>query len=224
MARFSHKRVTDLLLPSSFSDAVSLHSAASYPCSKLLEDLETAKVTGCIKTSNELFKCRGGILLYRGRAVGCVRAAADSMLLLPTAESLSIILRDLQDKSTTFTLFAMTEPLVRAYSSLFLGHPMEHEIDGEQPLLYFHRVRKCYERDSLTGSIVLMTSAGETYIFLFDRGDFVGSYDVDGQCLLRLPKDTTSLLDNNVFSGADGCVLDSTCPEDYGYALSEFVR
>lgn len=118
----------------------------------------------------------------------------------------------------------MTEPIVRAYSSLFLGHLVEQEPMGEPPLLYFHRVRKCYERDSSIGTIVLMTESAETYIFLFDRGDFVGAYCVSGQLLLRLPKDITPLLDNSVFTGSDGSVLSSSLPEEYGYIMSEFTK
>lgn len=224
MPPFSYKRITDLLLPSSFSDAVALHSSSSYTCSKLLEDVETGKVTGCIKTSNQRAKSRGGILLYRGRCVGCVRIAHDSPLPLPTSDSIKLILQDLNDADTTFTLFLMKEPIIRAYSSLFLGHLVDQEPMGEPPLLYFHRVRKCYERDSSTGTIVLMTEAAETYIFLFDRGDFVGAYSVSGQLLLRLPKDITPLLDNSAFSGSDGSVLSDPLPEEYGYIMSEFTK
>lgn len=224
MTPFTYKRITDLLLPSSLSDAVALHSSSSYSCSKLLEDVETGKVTGCIKTSNQRARSRGGILLYRGRCAGCVRIAHDSPLPLPTADSIKLILQDLREDDTTFTLFSMTEPIVRAYSSLFLGHLVEQEPMGEPPLLYFHRVRKCYERDSSIGTIVLMTESAETYIFLFDRGDFVGAYCVSGQLLLRLPKDITPLLDNSVFTGSDGSVLSSSLPEEYGYIMSEFTK
>jgi len=224
MTPFTYKRITDLLLPSSFSDAVALHSSSSYTCSRLLEDVESGKITGGIKTSNQRAKSRGGILLYRGRCTGCVRIAHDSPLPLPTSDSIKLILQDLGADDTTFTLFLMPEPIVRAYSSLFLGQLVEQEPMGEPPLLYFHRVRKCYERDSSTGTIVLMTAAAETYIFLFDRGDFVGAYSVSEQLLLRLPKDITPLLDNSVFTGSDGSVLNSSLPEEYGYIMSELTK
>src|SRR5262249_14791649 len=89
------KRAIDLILPPLHSEAVKEFKISDYDLEWLITDLEGGMRTCCVKMSNDDIPSRGAILLYRGRAVGCIYCSKAQPEPTRTEDDLQKALQDL---------------------------------------------------------------------------------------------------------------------------------
>lgn len=91
---------------------------------QMLINIEGSQVTGCFKISSTATKSRSSILLYRGRALGCVFGERTLQHQLFGEEGLACALEDLSSPDNTLTVHQLPEDLVLAAASMFQGQPL----------------------------------------------------------------------------------------------------
>ena len=92
--KFHLKRATDLILPPLDQSTEQKFKISEYDLEWLITHLEGGMTTGCVKASSEERLSRSAMLLYRGRAVGCIYGCKSMPETQPTEQSLQRMLAD----------------------------------------------------------------------------------------------------------------------------------
>ncbi len=179
--RFQLRRAIDLIMPPLDESSMTSLRIGDYDVEWLITDLEGGMRTGCVKCACESKLSRSAMLLYKGRAVGCIYGSKSDPNTKPTEESLSHLLRDLDSPDTVVTLYDLPENITMAMSSLFLGYPVETKEDYEAAE-YLNYICDWLTSEQVTATLAITLSDGKGtclgYVF---RGQYVGSFYVEDQ-------------------------------------------
>ncbi len=175
------RRATDLILPPLNETDVETFSIAEHDLEWLLTDLEGGMRSGCLKASSETVLSRSAMLLYRGRCVGCIYSNKGNPECPAQEEALQHMLADLKYPDTKIRLYDLPESLVLASSALFLGYPVEHQVEPE-PKDCFDYTLEWLDSKKYTAclTIGLTNRLGHCFVYVY-RGLYVGSFYVEDQ-------------------------------------------
>ncbi len=178
---FRLRRATDLLLPPISGESPSEFKINDADREWLVSDLEDEMRTGCVKASSEEKKSRGGMLLYRGRAVGCIYGNHNQTEPEPTEPSLHMMLQDMRLPNTEVLVYDLPENVILAMSALFLGYPVERK-DTLDPRSYFDYIVDWLELKQLTACVAFsMPTIMGTCLGFVCNGTFIGTFYVEEQ-------------------------------------------
>ncbi|MFA6212889.1 MAG: hypothetical protein WCT03_13205 [Candidatus Obscuribacterales bacterium] len=224
--RFRLRRAIDLLMPP--PDQESLESLKTFKISDydlewLITDVEGGMRTGCLKATSESKMSRAAILLYNGRAVGCIYGCKSNPEAKATEESLSLTLTDLEAPDTMVTMYDLPDEAALAMSALFLGLALERE-DNLDSRSYFDHVMNWFVTSASTACVVItLPSSKSTYLVFVGKGQFGGAFFVEEQ---QFTKDRNAIY--QLFEADQGAVVEVSLlsPEAiapgvrFGYSLT----
>jgi hypothetical protein len=137
--------------------------------------------TGCVKAFCEPRKSRSAVLLYKGRAVGCIYGNKQLREPLPTESSLQMMLSDCQTPDTHLVMYGLPEEVTLAMSALFLGYPVERS-DDLDARSYMDYIMSWFQQKEQTACLAFSLPASSATLLAFVyRGQFVGSFYVETQ-------------------------------------------
>jgi hypothetical protein len=151
----------------------------------LITDLEGGMRTGCVKAFCEPKKSRSAVLLYKGRAVGCIYGNKQMKEPLPTESSLQMMLSDCTTPDTHLVMYGLPEEVTLAMSALFLGYPVERS-DSLDARSYMDYIMSWFAQKEQTACLAFsLPSTGGTLLSFVHKGQFVGSFYVETQEFAR---------------------------------------
>jgi hypothetical protein len=178
---FKLRRAIDLILPSIAEDkGMTCNIGEEFgDIEMLIMNLEGGMRTGCVKAFCEPRKSRSAVLLFKGRAVGCIYGNKTLPEPQPTEPSLQMMLSDLQEPDTSLLIYDLPEEVTLPMSALFLGYPVERndDLDGRSYLDY---IGSWLHQKEQTACIAISAAGGTTLAFVF-KGKYVGSFYVEEQ-------------------------------------------
>jgi hypothetical protein len=176
------RRAIDLILPPMSVPSLQAFSIADYDLEWLITQLEGGMRTCSVKVTSEEVRSRSALLLYRGRAVGCIYSCKQMPESPATEEALEMMLDDLKLPDTRVSIFDLPESLSLAMSSLFLGYPVEHPSDSQEATAYMEYITSWFQTKGQTACLAIRLPATGAHCFAyFYRGQFVGAFDVEDQ-------------------------------------------
>jgi hypothetical protein len=173
----------------------------------LITDLEGGMRTGCVKAFCEPRKSRSAVLLYKGRAVGCIYGNKQLREPLPTESSLQMMLNDCQTPDTHLVMYGLPEEVTLAMSALFLGYPVERT-DDLDARSYMDYIMNWFQQKEQTACLAfsLPASCATLLAFVF-RGRFVGSFYVETQEFSRDINVVYNLIQQDAQSRVEASIL-----------------
>lgn len=174
------RRAIDLIMPPVEEDSLKSLRIGDYDIEWLITDLEGGMRTGCVKATCESRMSRAAMLLYRGRAVGCIYGCKSDPQTKPTEESLNLMLNDLESPDTLVTLYDLPEDITLAMSALFLGYPVKRE-DNYSALDYLRYICDWFEKEKGTATLAISLTGGGMCLGYIFKGQFCGSFYVEDQ-------------------------------------------
>ncbi|MBX9771000.1 MAG: hypothetical protein K2X29_06495 [Candidatus Obscuribacterales bacterium] len=160
---------------------------------QLLINVEGSQVTGCFKVVSPITRSRSSILLYRGRALGCVFGERTLKHQLFGEEGLACALEDLSSPDNTLIVHQLPEDIVLAAASLFQGQPLSisYQISAQD---YFQAAMDMLLQSGSPGCIVVKQKHDDAMAMVYiNRNKTVGIYsNRDGW---QDPKQMKSLFD-----------------------------
>lgn len=180
---FRLRRAIDLILPplDKNQQPNKMNIGQSDDLLWLITDLEGGMRTGCVKAFCEGRKSRSAVLLYRGRAVGCIYGTKGMTDPLPTESSLQMMLSDCQTPNTQLVMYGLPEEVTLAMSALFLGYPVERK-DDLDARSYMDYIMNWFAQKQQTACLAYSVyEASGTLLAFVHRGAFVGAFYVESQ-------------------------------------------
>ena len=177
--KFRSKRATDLFpLPFDALNTKNL-TMEEYDLDWLVTDLESGMFTGVMKASSKEKGSHSGMLLYRGRAVGCIYVSKDRPDTAATEESIRLMLADLKLPETQVTLYELPDNVVLPMSALFVGYPVSRS-DDYHSRAYFDYICNWFREKKLSAclAISLPSNASTCLAFVF-KGQLSGIFFVE---------------------------------------------
>ncbi len=179
--KFHLKRATDLILPPVNVDTLKEFKIADYDVEWLITDLEGGMRTGCVKASSEHKRSRSAMLLYKGRAVGCIYGCKQSPDTQPTEQSLHEMLTDLDLPDTLVKIYDLPEAITLSMSALFLGYPVQRD-DNYDARSYMDYICSWFASKGQTACLAIsLPSKSATCLGFIHNGKFCGAFYVEDQ-------------------------------------------
>ena len=146
---------------------------------EIVTEIEKELLTGCIKARCDPKSSRSAVLLYQGRAVGCIYG---NQLKAPTdtESSLRMMLSDCATPETELIFYVIPDEIVLALSALFIGCPVERSDDLDAPSCMSNMMTWFAEKEE-TGCIAFSFHDGNTILTFVHNGIFVGAFQVSNQ-------------------------------------------
>ncbi len=218
----STQSTTNLVMPPIGTDTLKTLRLADYNLDWLITRWEGGMYTGCIRTSSASESSESALLLYRGRAVGCIHCENGSQA-KSTEAALQAMLSNLDAPDTVVTMYELPDEIIMAYSALFLGHPVERN-DDYNSKEYFEYISNWLSQKHGTATVAISGSEGRDTILCFIcEGNCIGSFDVESQ----LFQEGHDLVDKMVKADLRAPVEVSIIPPDafnrsgiFGFSLS----
>lgn len=181
----------------------------------ILADLASQTFTGCLTVENNRRKFRGGMLLYRGRAVGCVHTSQKRPQTESTPDSLETLIPLVPDAGSRISIHELPDEIVLPLASLFLGYPVRRE-DGYSALDYMEYICQWFSDNQQTAVLaVLFARAPATTLIFICRGVFTGAYIVDHSAYVLDLAKVKTLLGADREASTEVAIL----PDDLGPVL-----
>ena len=137
--------------------------------------------TGCVKSSSETKLSRSAMLLYKGRAVGCIHGCKSMPDVLPTEQSLHEMLSDFKLPDTRVTIYDLPDSVTLSMSALFLGYPVQRN-DQYDTRTYIDYICEWFASKGQTACIAMSLPNKQSTCLLFvHNGTFVGAFHVKDQ-------------------------------------------
>ena len=173
----------------------------------LITDLEGGMRTGCVKAFCEPRKSRSAVLLYKGRAVGCIYGNKQMREPLPTESSLQMMLSDCQTPDTHLVMYGLPEEVTLAMSALFLGYPVERS-DQLDARSYMDYIMSWFSQKEQTACLAFSLPANSATLLAFVyKGAFVGSFYVESQEFSRDVNFVYNLIQSDPQSRVEASIL-----------------
>ena len=179
--RFQLRRAIDLIMPPIDQESLSSMRIGDYDVEWLITQLEGGMKTGCVKAACESRLSRAAMLLYRGRAVGCIYGCKSDPTTKPTEESLQAMLSDLESPDTVVTIYDLPEEITLAMSSLFLGYPVERHDDYSAKEYLDYICNWLGQKNGTATLAISLTEDRGTCLGYIYKGEFSGAFYVEDQ-------------------------------------------
>lgn len=204
-------------------DSLNQFKIADYDLEWLITDLEGGMRTGCVKASSEDRLSRAAMLLYRGRAVGCIYGCKSMPDTLPTEQSLQTMLTDLSLPETKVMIYDLPENVTLAMSALFLGYPVTRS-DDYDARSYMDYICSWFESKGQTAclAISLKQTMATCLVFIY-KGQFCGAFYVEDQKFTQDKQFVYELLRNDPSSSVEASILPPEMTSSavrFGFSLS----
>ncbi|HEY9791533.1 MAG TPA: hypothetical protein V6D22_14115 [Candidatus Obscuribacterales bacterium] len=178
---FKLRRAIDLILPSIGEDTKNTSiRIGDEDLEWLITDMEGGMRTGCMKAFCEPRKSRSAVLLYKGRAVGCIYGNKSLPEPQPTEPSLQMMFKDLTDPETHIMLYDLPEEVTLAMSALFLGYPVERS-DDLDARSYIEYIGSWLTQREQTACLAVNFNPVGTCLAFVHKGRYVGAFYVEEQ-------------------------------------------
>ncbi len=217
------RRATDLILPPVDGQEPQTIVMGENDLEWLITDLEGGMRTGCVKASSEEQLSRSAMLLYRGRAVGCIygrKSMPDSM---PTEQALSLMLQDLSMPSTKAVVYDLPPEVTLAMSALFLGYPVQRS-DDLDARSYIDYLCGWFAEKGQTACLAITLPAEAANCLLFvTAGSYVGAFYVEDQKFNKDKNFVYELLARDANAGVAASILPPEMTSQavrFGFSLS----
>jgi len=221
--KFQLRRAIDLIMPPIDEDSLKTLRIGDYDVEWLITDLEGGMRTGCVKATCESRLSRAAMLLYRGRAVGCIYGSKADPNTKATPESLNLTLQDLESPDTVVSLYDLPEEVTLAMSSLFLGYPVTRK-DDYTAREYMDYICDWFKQEQGTATLAISLSNNRgTCLGYIYKGDFVGAFYVEDQVFRRDKEFVYELLHSDHTAGLEVSILPPEMTSSsvrFGYSLS----
>ena len=195
------RRATDLILPP-ISEPFETKIDQIEDLLWLITDMEGGMRTGCIKATCNEKKSRGAVVLYKGRAVGCLYSSEKQKDPLSIENSLQLTLSDCQSPGTKMLRYWLPDELALSIAALFLGEPIQRSDDWNAPD-YFNYIFEWFTSNRQTACIAI---AGCIFTFIH-KGIFVGAFFVEDQQFVKEIDAVQNILKSNPNASVDASVL-----------------
>ena len=167
------RRATNLLPSPVTTNDVLLKGASINGYSNLLLSLEANQKSGCLIIQSDKNKSRSGILIFRGRILGCMYGQKNMKNYLFDGNAYERALGDLQSIKKTVDVYGLKDEIVIAAASLFHGPAFEEP--DMPPAKFFEEVQGQLLESSVPGCIVMTDEAdSSTLIIYIFAGQIVG--------------------------------------------------
>lgn len=176
---FKLRRAIDIVMPPLSSNEVAPLRSGDFDIAKLIVDLEEGGLTGCIKMICDERLSRGALLLFKGRAVGCIYGKKPMVEPYPIESAIQMLLLDSFLPDTNLTVYDLPDEIILSMSSMFLGVPVA-EREGESAAELFETTLKSLKSKNET-AVATLTSQKEMSLAFIHEGERFGSFDVDLQ-------------------------------------------
>ncbi len=221
--RFRLRRAIDLVMPPLDQESLTTMKMSDYDLEWLITDLEGGMRTGCMKCTSEQALSRSAVLLYRGKAVGCIYGCKSSPDARPTEESLTSMLTDLEAPDATVMVYDLPEEVTVAMASLFLGFPVERD-ESLDPKTQFDYFMTYFTQNGNTACLAItLPSTKSTYLVFVHKGKFGGAFFVEEQVYTQDPADIYQLFVNDSGARVEASFLQPemiAAGSRFGYSLS----
>ncbi|MBX3076306.1 hypothetical protein KF913_20510 [Candidatus Obscuribacterales bacterium] len=179
--RFQLRRAIDLIMPPIDGETISTMRIGDYDVEWLITQLEGGMFTGCVKAACESRLSRAAMLLYKGRAVGCIYGCKADPTTKPTEESLQAMLSDLESPDTVVSQYDLPEEITLAMSSLFLGYPVERHDDYSTKEYLDYICNWLGQKNGTATLAISLTQDRGTCLGYIYKGQFSGAFYVEDQ-------------------------------------------
>jgi len=147
------RRATNLLPSPVTTSDVLLKGASINGYSNLLLSLEANQKSGCLVIQSEKNKSRSGILIFRGRILGCMYGQKNLKNYLFGGNAYEQALRDLQSIKKTVDVYGLKDEIVIAAAALFHGPAFEEP--DMTPVSFVNEVMGQLVESNVPGCIVM---------------------------------------------------------------------
>lgn len=221
--KFHLKRATDLILPPIDKDTLEEFKIVDYDVEWLITNLEGGMRTGCVKAACESKLSRSAMLLYRGRAVGCIYGCKSMPDTQPTEQSLQNMLADLEVPDTDVKMYDLPENVTLAMSALFLGYPVQRN-DDYDARAYMDYICGWFESKGNTACLAItLPSNSATCLGYVYKGQFCGAFYVEDQQFRTDKEFVYELLRNDPRANVEASILPPEMTSSavrFGFSLS----
>jgi hypothetical protein len=221
--KFHLKRATDLILPPIDGESLNEFKIEDYDIEWLITDLEGGMRTGCVKAACESKLSRSAMLLYRGRAVGCIYGCKSMPDTQPTEQSLQNMLADLEVPDTDVKIYDLPENVTLAMSALFLGYPVQRN-DDYDARAYMDYICGWFESKGNTACLAItLPSNSATCLGFVYKGQFCGAFYVEDQQFRTDKEFVYELLRNDPRANVEASILPPEMTSSavrFGFSLS----
>src|SRR6202021_2733768 len=161
------RRATNLLPAPVTTADVLLKGASINGYSNLLLSLEASQKSGCLIIQSERNKSRSGILIFRGRILGCMYGQKNLKNYLFEGHAYEHALRDLQSTRKTVDVYGLKEEIVIAAAALFHGPAFEQP--DMAATTFVDAVMAQFTENNVPGCIVMTdkTDSASFMIYVF---------------------------------------------------------
>jgi hypothetical protein len=221
--KFHLKRATDLILPPINGEPPNNFKMADYDIEWLITDLEGGMRTGCVKASSEERLSRSAMLLYRGRAVGCIYGCKTMTDTQPTETSLQMMMHDLELGETKVSIYDLPEEVTLSMSALFLGYPVQRSDDLDARSYMDYLCGWFAEKGQTACLAFSLPSKAATCLGFIHKGQFVGSFYVEDQKFTSDKNYVYQLLAEDPQAGVEASILPPEMTSSavrFGFSLS----
>jgi hypothetical protein len=136
---------------------------------QLLLSIEANQSSCCIKVTSPRNKSRAAILIFRGRAIGCIYGNKRLERQLFGQEAYGCILADITHQNNTIDAYLLSEDLVLAAASLFNGDVYTAKGD-QSPEEVFESAHRGLVNSGMPGSIVVKQPDGLPAVIVYIFG------------------------------------------------------
>jgi hypothetical protein len=219
---FHFKRATDLL-PPPLGNSYRTIQTGDKQARSIVEEWVTSSLTGCVIASNNRHKTRSALLLYQGKAVGCIYTTKTMPLTQPTEDAIKLVVRDLEFPNSIVKIYPLHESIVLPMSALFLGYPIFRTDDFDAASYVDYITGWLKNREQTACLAINLPQSSATCLCLIYQGMFTGALYVEDQELIRDQKFVMELLRNEPDANVEASILppELTSSEQYGFDILE---
>jgi hypothetical protein len=205
-------------MPPISTTAVSPLRSGDYDIGKLITDLEEGQLTGCVKMICDERLSRGALLLFRGRAVGCIYGKKPMVEPYPIESAIQMLLLDSFLPETKLTVYDLPDEVILSMSAMFLGVPVLEKDYADQKKL--NSLVKTLKNDT---AILTALAANEMCLAFLHEGEVFGSFHVDHQKFSDQGTSFDEVMDKAPDSKVEISILPAEMTTEkvlFGYGLS----
>jgi hypothetical protein len=173
-----NRRATALLPPPRYLDAERIDFEDALDHRRFLLSIEAKQQTVCLRINSELSKSRSGILIFRGRVLGCVYRNRGLDQYLFGAAAYRNAISDLAGPERILEGYHLQEDLAIATASLFHGYVLE--VPEQAAVTEIFDLTYGYLEESRMPGCIVLSSADEqsVYMIYLFEGRTIGVYSV----------------------------------------------
>ncbi|MCA9802637.1 MAG: hypothetical protein KC777_11770 [Cyanobacteria bacterium HKST-UBA02] len=185
----------------------------------ILAELASQCFTGCLTLENNRQKSRGAMLLYLGRAVGCVHTSMKRPMTESTPDSLETLLPLVPDAGSKISIHELPDEIVLPMASIFLGYPVARQ-DDYTALDYLEYICPWLsENRGIAILAVTFAKAPATALIFIYKGMFTGAYLVEHAAYVLDLNKVKELVRLDREASLDVAILPPELGPDLGYTL-----